>query len=104
MTSRISRETVDEIKARTDIVDVIGDFVQLKRSGQNYRALSPFSAERTPSFFVFPKNQNFKDFSSGKQGDAITFIMEYDGLSYTDALIYLARKYGITIAEEEQSE
>ena len=104
MSSMISRETVEEIKARLDIVDIIGDFIQLKRSGQNYKALSPFSAERTPSFFVFPKNQNFKDFSSGKQGDAITFIMEYDGLNYTDALLYLAKKYGIEVATEQQSD
>ncbi len=87
-----------------DIVDVLGDFIRMKRVGHNYRAKSPFSEERTPSFFVFPKNQNFKDFSSGKQGSAIDFLMEYDGLSYVDALLYLAKKYGIDVQEEEQTD
>lgn len=86
-----------------DIIDVIGDFVTLKRTGQHYKGKSPFSDEKTPSFIVFPRNQNFKDFSSGKQGDAISFIMEYDGLSYMEALKYLAKRYGIEIEEEEQS-
>jgi len=99
----ISNATVDEIKNRMDILDVIGDFVTLKRTGQHYKGRSPFTDEKTPSFIVFPKNQNFKDFSSGKQGDAISFIMEYDGLSYIEALKYLAKKYGIEIEEEEQS-
>ncbi len=85
-------------------MDVIGDFIRLKRVGSNYKALSPFSDEKTPSFIVFPKKENFKDFSSGKQGDAITFIMEYDGLSYVDALLYLAKKYGIEVREEHQTE
>jgi len=101
---RLSKETVEEIKNRIDAVDVIGDFIKLKRVGQNYRALSPFSDEKTPSFYVFPKNENFKDFSSGKQGDAITFVMEYDGLSYVDALVYLAKKYGVEVRQEEQTE
>ncbi len=101
---RLSQQTIDEIKNHIDIVDVIGDFIRLKRVGHNYKALSPFSDEKTPSFIVFPKNENFKDFSSGKQGDAITFIMEYDGLSYVDALLYLAKKYGIEVKEEHQTE
>lgn len=101
---RLSQQTIDEIKNHIDIVDVIGDFIQLKRVGHNYKALSPFSDEKTPSFIVFTKNENFKDFSSGKQGDAITFIMEYDGLSYVDALLYLAKKYGIEVKEEDQTE
>lgn len=86
-----------------DIIDVIGDFVTLKRTGQHYKGKSPFSDEKTPSFIVFPRNQNFKDFSSGKQGDAISFIMEYDGLSYIEAIKYLGKKYGVEIEEEEQS-
>ena len=86
-----------------DIIDVIGDFVTLKRTGQHYKGKSPFSDEKTPSFIVFPRNQNFKDFSSGKQGDAISFIMEYDGLSYIEAIKYLGKKYGVDIEEEEQS-
>ena len=100
---KISQSTIDEIKSRVDIVDVISDFVTLKRTGQNYKAKSPFSEEKTPSFFVFPRNQNFKDFSSGKHGDAIEFIMEYDGLSYIDAVKYLGKKYGVEIEEEEQT-
>jgi len=99
----ISKATIDEIKSRIDIIDVISDFVTLKRTGQHYKGKSPFTDEKTPSFIVFPRNQNFKDFSSGKQGDAISFIMEYDGLSYVEAIKYLAKKYGVEIQEEEQT-
>jgi len=66
----ISRASIDEVKNRIDIVDVISDFISLKRSGQNYKALSPFSNEKTPSFYVVPAKGIFKDFSSGKGGDA----------------------------------
>jgi len=100
---KISQATIEDIKNRIDIIDVIGDFVTLKRTGQHYKGRSPFSDEKTPSFIVFPRNQNFKDFSSGKQGDAISFIMEYDGLSYVEAIKYLAKKYGVEIEEEEQT-
>jgi DNA primase len=100
---KISQSTIDEILSRVDIVDLISDFVTLKKTGQNYIAKSPFTEEKTPSFFVFPRNQNFKDFSSGKQGNAISFIMEYDGLSYIDAIKYLGKKSGIEIEEEEQT-
>src|SRR5258708_5105579 len=68
----ITRETIEEVKNRMDIVDVISDFVSLKKSGQNYKALSPFNNEKTPSFFVVPAKGIFKDFSSGKGGDAIS--------------------------------
>lgn len=95
----ISRDTIDEIKNRMDIVDVISDFISLKRSGQNYKALSPFNNEKTPSFYVVPSKGIFKDFSSGKGGDAITFVMEHEGMSYTEALRFLAKKYGIEIKE-----
>ncbi|MBL7850694.1 MAG: DNA primase [Cyclobacteriaceae bacterium] len=100
----ISRETIDEVKNRVDIVDVISDFVSLKRSGQNYKALSPFNNEKTPSFFVVPAKGIFKDFSSGKGGDAITFIMEHEGMSYLEAIRFLAKKYGVEIKEEAGSE
>lgn len=100
----IHPNTIDEIKNRVDIVDVVGDFVTLKRSGSSYKALSPFGNEKTPSFYVVPSKGIFKDFSSGKGGDAISFIMEIDGLSYVEALKYLAGKYGIEIVEEEQSD
>lgn len=100
----IHPSTIEEIKNRIDIVEVVGDFVTLKRSGSSYKALSPFTNEKTPSFYVVPSKGIFKDFSSGKGGDAITFIMEVDGLSYVEALKYLAGKYGIEIKEEEQSD
>jgi DNA primase len=96
----ISKETIDEVKNRLDIVDVIGDFITLKRSGQNYKALSPFSNEKTPSFFVVPNKGIFKDFSSGKGGDAITFVMEHESMSYLEAIRFLAKKYGVDLKEE----
>lgn len=96
----ISRTTIDEVKNRADIVDVVGDFVSLKRSGQNFKALSPFSNEKTPSFYVVPSKGIFKDFSSGKGGDAITFIMEHEGMSYVEAIRHLAKKYGVEIVED----
>ncbi len=96
----ISRDTIDEIKNRIDIVDVVSDFVSLKRSGQNYKALSPFANEKTPSFYVVPAKGIFKDFSSGKGGDAITFVMEHEGMSYSEALRHLAKKYGVEIKED----
>ncbi|RAV98065.1 DNA primase [Pseudochryseolinea flava] len=100
----ISRETIDEVKNRVDIVDVIGDFVTLKRSGQNYKALSPFANEKTPSFYVVPSKGIFKDFSSGKGGDAITFVIEHEGMSYVEAIRYLAKKYGVDIKENQVSQ
>ncbi len=100
----IHPNTIEEIKNRIDIVDVVGDFVSLKRSGSSFKALSPFSNEKTPSFYVVPSKGIYKDFSSGKGGDAISFVMEIDGLSYIEALKYLAGKYGIEIVEEEKSD
>ena len=88
------------MKNRVDIVDVISDFVSLKRSGQNYKALSPFNNEKTASFFVVPGKGIFKDFSSGKGGDAITFVMEHEGMSYMEAIRFLAKKYGVEIKED----
>ncbi len=100
----ITQSTIDEIKSRMDIVDVVGDYVNLKKSGSSYKALSPFTTEKTPSFFVVPSKGIFKCFSSGKGGDAIKFLMEMDGLSYVEALKYLAEKYGIEIVEENQTD
>ena len=97
----IDPKNIDEIKNLIDIVDVIGDFVSLKKSGQNYKALSPFTNEKTPSFFVSPSKGIFKCFSSGKGGDAISFIMEYDGLNYIEAIKYLGKKYGVEVVEED---
>lgn len=99
----ISRETIDEVKSRMDILDVVGDFVSLKRSGQNYKALSPFTNEKTASFYVVPSKGIFKDFSSGKGGDGITFVMEHEGMSYLEAIRYLAKKYAVDLKEEAQS-
>ncbi len=99
----ISRDTIEEVKNRIDIVDVISDFVSLKKSGANYKALSPFASEKTPSFFVVPSKGIFKDFSSGKGGDAFTFVMEHEKLSYAEAIRYLAKKYGVEIKEDKQS-
>ncbi len=100
----ISRDTIEEIRNRLDIVDVISDFVSLKKSGQNYKALSPFSNEKTASFFVVPSKGIFKDFSSGKGGDAFSFVMEHEKFSYTEAIRYLAKKYGVEIKEDKLSD
>jgi len=101
---KISDESIREIKARIDIVDVIGDFVSLKKSGSSYKALSPFTNEKTPSFFVSPAKEIYKCFSSGKGGDAISFVMEMEGISYIEALTYLAKKYGIQIETREETD
>ena len=85
------------------VEEVIGDFVQLKRAGSNYKGLSPFSNERTPSFMISPVKQIWKDFSSGKGGNAIAFLMEHEHFTYPEAIRYLAKKYHIDIEETQQS-
>lgn len=100
----ILKETIEEVKSRMDIVDVVSDFITLKKAGHQYKALSPFTNEKTPSFFVVPGRGIFKDFSSGKGGDAFTFLMEHEGMSYTEAIRYLAKKYGITVKETESTQ
>jgi DNA primase len=100
----IPKEIVDEIKSRTDVLEVIGDFVNLKKNGSNFRGYSPFNNERTPSFYVVPSKGFFKDFSSGKAGDAITFLMDAEGMSYVEALKHLAKRYGVDIPEEEATD
>jgi len=99
----IDQETINRIFDTADIVEVISDFVQLKKSGSNYKGLSPFSNEKTPSFMVSPSKGIFKDFSSGKGGNAVGFLMEHEKLSYPDALRYLAKKYNIEIVEKEKT-
>lgn len=99
----ITRDTIEEVRSRMDIVDVVSDFVSLKKSGSSYKALSPFSSEKTASFFVVPTKGIFKDFSSGKGGDCFTFVMEHEGLSYPEAIRYLAKKYGVEIKEDNLS-
>ena len=99
----IDRDTIDRIFNAADIVEVISDFVTLKKSGQNYKGLSPFTNEKTPSFFVSPAKGIYKDFSSGKGGSAVGFLMEHERLTYPEALRYLAKKYNIEIIEKEPS-
>jgi DNA primase len=86
------------------VEEVIGDFVQLKRAGSNYKGLSPFSDERSPSFMVSPVKQIWKDFSSGKGGNSVTFLMEHEHFTYPEAIRYLAKKYNIEIEETEVSQ
>ena len=97
----IDRDTIDRIFNTADIVEVISDFVSLKRSGQNYKGLSPFTNEKTPSFLVSPAKGIYKDFSSGKGGNVVGFLMEHEKLTYPEALRYLAQKYNIEITEQE---
>ena len=99
----IDKPTIDRIFDVADIVEVISEFVNLKRSGQNYKGLSPFTNEKTPSFFVSPAKGIYKCFSSGKGGNVVSFLMEHEKLSYPDALRYLAKKYNIEIIEKELS-
>lgn len=100
----ISKSTIDAVFDAARVEEVIGDFVTLKKSGSNYKGLSPFVNEKTPSFMVSPVKQIWKDFSSGKGGNAISFIMEHEHFSYPEAIRYLAKKYGIEIEETEQSD
>lgn len=99
----ISRTTIDQVFETARVEEVIGDFVQLKKSGSNFKGLSPFSDERSPSFMVSPVKQIWKDFSSGKGGNAVTFLMEHEHFTYPEAIKYLAKKYNIEIEETEQS-
>ena len=95
----IAKETIDAVFDTVRVEEVIGDFVQLKRAGSNFKGLSPFVNEKTPSFMVSPAKQIWKDFSSGKGGNAITFIMEHEHFSFPEAIRYLAKKYNIEIIE-----
>ncbi len=99
----ISRTTIDNVFETARVEEVIGDFVQLKKSGSNFKGLSPFTDERSPSFMVSPVKQIWKDFSSGKGGNAVTFLMEHEHFTYPEAIKYLAKKYGIEIEETEQT-
>ena len=100
----IDQATIDKIMAATDIVDVVSDFVSLRRRGANYWGLCPFHDDRSPSFSVSPSKGVCKCFSCGKGGSAIHFIMEHEQLSYYEALKYLAKKYNIEVHEKELSD
>jgi len=99
----ISRSTIDQVYETARVEEVIGDFVTLKKSGSNFKGLSPFSQERTPSFMVSPVKQIWKDFSSGKGGNVVAFLMEHEHFTYPEAIRYLAKKYNVEIEETEQS-
>ena len=99
----ISKSTIDKVFEQSLVEEVVGEFVQLKKSGSNYKGLSPFSNEKTPSFVVSPVKQIWKDFSSGKGGNAVAFLMEHEHFTYPEAIKYLARKYNIEIEETQIS-
>lgn len=99
----ISKSTIDTVFEVARVEEVISDYVQLKRAGSNLKGLSPFVDEKTPSFMVSPSKQIWKDFSSGKGGNVVTFLMEHEHFSYPEAIRYLAKKYNIEIEETEQS-
>ena len=101
--ARIPKELVDQIIQTADIVEVVGDFVQLKRKGQNLWAPCPFHNEKSPSFSVNPAKSLYKCFGCGKAGGVVQFVMDVEGTSYVEALKYLAKKYGIEIQEEEKT-
>ncbi|WP_264552168.1 DNA primase [Flavobacterium sp. N2038] len=100
----ISQNTIDNVFETARVEEVIGDFVNLKRAGSNFKGLSPFSDERSPSFMVSPAKGIWKDFSTGKGGNSVKFLMEHSQFTYPEAIRYLARKYNIEIEETEQTD
>ena len=100
----ISKATIDTVFETARVEEVIGDFVQLKRAGSNFKGLSPFSDERSPSFMVSPVKQIWKDFISGKGGNSVAFLMEHEHFTYPEAIRYLAKKYNIEIEETVQTD
>ena len=99
----ISKATIEKVFEIARVDEVIGDFVLLKRAGSNFKGLSPFSDERSPSFMVSPAKGIWKDFSSGKGGNSVSFVMEHEKFTYPEAIRYLAKKYNIEIEETEQT-
>src|SRR5690606_15001908 len=91
-------DAVEDIKARLSIEDVFSEYVELKRAGRNFKALSPFTNEKTPSLMVSPEKQIWHDFSSGKGGNMFSFVMEMEGVDFKGALELLARKAGIDLS------
>ena len=100
----IDRATIDRIYAAANIVDIIGDYVTLKKKGVNYQACCPFHNEKTPSFVVSPSKGVFKCFGCGKGGNAVTFVMEHESVSYPEALRMVAKRYGIEVEERAMTE
>ncbi|MCD0456616.1 DNA primase [Chryseobacterium sp. LC2016-27] len=98
----ISKETIDKIFSTIRVEEIVGEYVQLKRAGSNFKGLSPFHEEKSPSFVVSPSKQIWKDFSTGKGGTAISFLMEIENFTYPEALRHAAKKYGIEIAEDQR--
>lgn len=99
----ISKSTIDKVFDISRVEEVIGDYVQLKKSGSNFKGLSPFTEERSPSFMVSPVKQIWKDFSSGKGGNVVAFLMEHEHYTYPEAIKHLAKRYNIEVEETEQS-
>ncbi|WP_271406178.1 DNA primase [Tenacibaculum soleae] len=100
----ITQQTIERVFEAAQVEEVIGEFVQLKKSGSSFKGLSPFTDERTPSFMVSPVKQIWKDFSTGKGGNAVSFLMEHEHYTYPEAIKWLAKKYNIEIEETEQSD
>ena len=100
----ITKTTIDQVYDTARVEEVVGDFVSLKKAGSNFKGLSPFSQERTPSFMVSPVKQIWKDFSTGKGGNVVAFLMEHEHFSYPEAIRYLAKKYNIEIEETQQTD
>lgn len=100
----ISRSTIDRVFETARVEEVIGEFVQLKKAGSNFKGLSPFSDEKSPSFIVSPVKQIWKDFSTGKGGNAVSFLMEHEHYSYPEAIKFLAKKYNIEVEETVQTD
>lgn len=98
----IRKETIDKIFAAVRVEEIIGEYVQLKRAGANLKGLSPFKEERTPSFVVSPSKQIWKDFSTGKGGNAVSFLMEIESFTYPEALRHIAKKYAIDVEEDQR--
>ncbi|PWN66508.1 DNA primase [Chryseobacterium oncorhynchi] len=96
----ISKQTIDKIFSTIRVEEIVGEYVQLKRAGSNFKGLSPFHEEKSPSFVVSPSKQIWKDFSTGKGGTAISFLMEIENFTYPEALRHAAKKYGIEIEED----
>src|SRR6266487_4105971 len=95
----ISPQTIEQITNRIDIIDVISEFVKLKKRGANYLGLCPFHSEKTPSFTVSPSKEIYKCFGCGKSGNTITFLMEHEKYSYAESLRWLANRYNVEIEE-----